>query len=335
MRLTDMANAKTTQPLPDIPEFRPAGKKENPVKIFLLFIVFFSASYFLFAATRTSRKTSMPPSLSPVIKSGSPVKTQPSSSAASGALPEISEETLIQQIGDTTLSKLVAEHAAVSPADHNLAAFFGPDENWSRYGLYLYDIAAGKAKPIYEVQESITGRGGYYMDNSALEFSPSGAYVSMNRTGINFPSFIVADIEGNILKNSGKFEDMGHPTWVKGNELLYLKTDTIYVFDAVKKTSVPTDLPKHIFHLRANPEGTRVAAYAQTANKLDCESFDLHIYSYPEGVELKTESNTQIGAKWITNDSLEFKKVTGCTKNAEESMFPYSPETEEQTLVIQ
>lgn len=329
-----MTNPLTPTSIPT-PSSGTNRKKRNELAVFLLFIVCFSASYLLFFATKTSREKSPAPTPTPVVRSDAAPTAQATSSGGSVQEQALGEDALIERIGANTDPKMIAEQADISPTDNSLAAFFGHDGNWKVFGLYLVDLRTYVVEPLYEVREDITGRGGYYMDNSALEFSPSGKYLYMNRTGINFPSFIVADTERNILKMSEKFEDMGHPTWVSGNELLYIKTDTVYVFDTAKKTSVPAKLPKHIFHLRANPDGTRVAAYTQTANKLGCESFDLHIYSYPEGAELKTEQNTQIGAEWIDDDSLQIKKVTGCTKNAEESMFPYSPETEERTLTIQ
>lgn len=249
----------------------------------------------------------------------------------------LDREGLIKKIEENTSPKMIAEKADISPSDKSLAAFFGHDDAWKMFGLFLVDLKTFTAKSVYAVNESITGRGAYFMDNSALEFSPSGEALYMNRTGINFPAFLVADKSGKLLINSrdGLKTIIGHATWVGPQQLLYLEQDAVFLYDTGKKSSSPTKLPQKIFHLSANPRGTRVAAFAEAKNRLDCESFDLHVYSYPEGTEVAVEPNTLIRAEWKNDTAVGFEKVTGCTKNGEESMFPYSPETAGKTLEVQ
>lgn len=227
-------------------------------------------------------------------------------------------------------SGIEVEKIDISPSDSKLTAFLGHDKDWSRFGIYLYDSSSQSTKIIFEVKESTTGRGGYYLDNSALEFSPSGEAFFVNRTGINIPQFFIVDKNGNILYKGEK--DLGHGTWTGGQKLLFITTvaEKPFIFDIATNQKSVSTLPNNIFHLKTNKSGNKIIAFSLPKSALKCESFDLLIYLYPDGSLLKIIPNTSLLTEWLDNNSYRYEAVTDCKKNPEEAMFEYSPITVEK-----
>lgn len=272
----------------------------------------------------TSDKAGVPTStiVSPVISTTiQPLVTDPVSK-------NIDKDKIKTEIESSTSPKMLVELLDVSPVDHSLIVYLGHNENWDKFGVYFYDQLTKKSTVVYEVTESIGGRGGYYMDNTALEFSPTGEAFYVNRTGINFPSLLIVSSKGNILYKGDK--DIGHPTWVTGQKVVYLAEGKSkpQVFDINTKKSEESQLPDKIFHLGANGSGSVVLAFSLPKDKMLCDTFDLHLLSYPNGSELKLVQNTTLVAKWINDSSIDYEKVTECKKNTGESMSEYSPITE-------
>lgn len=244
-------------------------------------------------------------------------------------------EQIKADIESTSSPKVVIEALDISPTDNITVAYLGHNEAWNKFGIYLYDSVTKKTKAVYEVSESIGGRGGYYMDLTALAFSPDGSAFFVNRTGINFPSFVIALADGTILLKSENDSSVGHATWVGTKKLVYLDKDKTYEYNTATKTSVLTKLPIEIFHLRANGSGTKIYAFSTPMQKLQCESFDMHVYSYPEATELKNIPNTSLEAEWTGETSIGFEQITGCEKGPPESMMEYVPVISKQEVVLE
>lgn len=242
------------------------------------------------------------------------------------------DKTVIQsEIIDTVDPKMTIELIDISPIDNALVAYLAHNEPWNKEGVYFFNRGTKKSTPIYEKNEEIVGRGGYDMDNEALEFSPSGEAFFVNRTGINFPPFFIINAKGEILYQSDI--DIGHATWVSGQKLVYLSSsEKPQLYDINAHQSEISQLPDKIFHLKANGSGTKILAYSLSKNQLQCASYDLHIYSYPSGAELKFISNTTLGGQWSDDHVVTYQKVIGCKKNIGEAMFEYSPATESQKI---
>lgn len=215
------------------------------------------------------------------------------------------------------------ELIAISPSDHALVAYTDYGKNWSDYGIYLYDRKTKNSKKLWFFNNPLIGRGAYYMDNLNMEFSPTGEAFFLNKTGTNLPAFFIFDSEGNLFYQS---RDLGHATWVNGQELLFLSAQSKQpmVFDIKSKNIYPSNLPGGLFHLKANKAGNAVMAFSLPKNALDCNSFDLFIYTFPEGIQVKSISNVSLDASWKTRNSFTYNKVEGCYESAPPSMVPYS-----------
>lgn len=214
------------------------------------------------------------------------------------------------------------------------SAFFGHSTDWKKYGLYLYDFGGKKITPVYELNESLIGRGGTYTDSVDVQFSENGQNFFANKTGTNFPSFIVSDNTGKILYKSS---DLGNATWISSDKILYIKAldKNPEVFDMVTKKSSSTNFPKGIFHLMANKSGTYVAAYSVAKKTLQCPSFDLEVFSNPAGNLVKEELNVDLTAYWVDDYRIAIDKVIDCKKNSGESMSEYSPVSERREIIVQ
>lgn len=248
---------------------------------------------------------------------------------------KLDKDKIKNEIETSTNPKMIVEALDISPTDTSLVGYLGHNDQWNKFGIYFFNTKTAGSSIVFESTENITGRGGHYMDNTALEFSPSGEAFFVNRTGINFPSFFIINSKGNILYKSNK--DVGHATWVSGQKLIYLGDGSTkpQVYDITTNKSDITQLPDNIFHLKANSTGTKIAAFSITKNPLQCESFYLHIYNYPEGTEIKSIPNTSLTVSWIDENVISYEKITSCKKNTGESMFEFSPVIEKQQIFTQ
>ncbi len=237
------------------------------------------------------------------------------------------------EIENSTNPKITVEVLDFSPVDNSIVAYLGHDETWNKFGIYFFNSKTKSSTTVYETQK-IVGRGGFYMDNVALEFSPSGEAFFVNRTGINFPSFFIINSKGNILYKSDK--DLGHATWVSGQKLIYLTSNNTkpQIYNISTNMSEITQLPDNIFHLKANNSGAIILAFSLPKIQMQCESFDLNTFNYPDGTEIKSILNTTLVAQWSNQNSITYEKITGCKKNTGESMSEYSPIIEDQQVYV-
>lgn len=309
----------------------------------LLLILFVGVGAFYLGKRSSQIKTSTQDStvLSPTPAIVTPSVSMTNTPSITGVVtPKTDKDKVKNDIETSTNPKMTVEALDISPVNTTLVAYLGHSEKWDKFGVYFFNVTTGVSIAVYEVTESIVGRGGSYMDMTTLEFSPSGEAFFVNRTGINFPTFFVVDNKGSILykgkSDSEGSADLGHATWVNGHQLIYLRHTVTepQIFDITTKAVGTTQLPKNIFRLKANNNGTKVVAFSAPQTALQCESFDLHVYSYPAGSELKSVSNTNLEASWTNTSTVQYRKVTGCKKNTGESMFEYSPTTEEQQIAI-
>lgn len=237
-------------------------------------------------------------------------------------------EKLKNQIETMTNPKMIVEALDISPVESSLVVFLGHNDSWNKFGIYIFDSQTNEYTSIYETTENITGRGGYYKDNTALEFSPTGEAFFVNRTGTNFPSFFIIDSKGKILYKSES--DIGNSTWVNGQELVYISEEQILVYSIINQKSEVTKLPIDVFRLDANKTGTQIISFSLPKNELQCQSFDMHIYSYPSGTEIKSIPNTTLRANWTGNNNITYEKVTSCNESQNE-LSGYVPVTENRT----
>ena len=246
----------------------------------------------------------------------------------------VDKDKIKTEIESSTSPKMLVELLDVSPVDHSLIVYLGHNENWDKFGVYFYNSTTKKSTSIYELTGYLGGRGGYYLDNTDLEFSPSGEAFFVNRTGISFPSFLIISADGNLVYKNDKA--IGNATWVSGQKVLYLEdgNSNPQVFNIVSKKSEVSQLPKNIFHLKANSSGSIVLAFSLPKDKLLCDTFDLRLISYPNGSELKLVQNTTLVAKWSNDKSIDYEKVIECKKNTGESMTEYSPVTEKAQVLV-
>lgn len=220
-----------------------------------------------------------------------------------------------------------------SPVNKNIFAYAGSSKDYSTYGIYLYNNTSGQSTTLWKVVKSLTGRGGFYKDNLDLQFAPDGKSLFFNKTGTNLPSLIVLKTDGTIIYQSDS--DLGHPTWLNSNNLMFLKSDTAapFIIDTNTKQTNTTNLPSNIYGLRSNPSGSRVLAYVSNSQLVDgCPTMDLLVFSYPEGTKITTIKNAlksisatswdqSLNAYWVSNDTLAYRIITGC-KN--QDMYPSS-----------
>lgn len=330
-----------TPPQTSVPE-KPATKpRSNAVLIFIgIFVLIIVAfvSFYLGQQTKSPNQALKPTSIPTAIPTISKIKpTRESATATPIPSPTATQEqidlaAIAEEISAATDPKLEVEIADVSPVDSNSVAYIGHDEKWAQYGIYLFDRETKTNKAVVENTESISGRGGTYLDNVNIKFSPDGKTFFANRTGINFPSFVIATSEAVLYKSD---KNLGHAAWINSQKLVYITdTDTApSEYTVSTKASKITSLPKGIFHLHANTTGTRIAALTLPKKDLQCETFDLKILDYPRGQILKTLANVTINIEQEKN-LISYEKVTGCKKNEEEAMFPYSPITQKMQIDI-
>lgn len=222
-----------------------------------------------------------------------------------------------------------------SPTE-SLIAYMG-EEGYTE-GIYLFNTVTKNLTVVYEltIAGGDTGRGGYYMDNRALNFSPTGKAFFVNVSGrTHFPSFFIIRTADGYILHSGN--DLGHATWISGNEVVFRSAVSRqpHVYDIRTLTSKPTMLPDGIFHLRANKDGRKVMAFSSSEDqKCPDDNFNLHVYSYPNGIELFSEFNVTLTAAWLDENNITFNKIKDCKKDAD-SVSGYSPVTEEKQITIQ
>lgn len=315
-------------------------KKLSPtifILIIMLVMVMIGAGAFYYGQQSIKTKTAsdkvvIPTPTLPMVPPAISTTAQPT--VTNPVSKNVDKDKIKTEIESSTSPKMLVELLDVSPVDASLIVYLGHNENWDKFGVYFYDQITKKSTVVYEVTESIGGRGGYYMDNTALEFSPTGEAFFVNRTGINFPSLLIVSSKGSILYKGDK--DVGHPTWVSGQKVVYLAEGKSkpQVFDINTKKSAESQLPENIFHLKANSSGSVVLAFSLPKDKLLCDTFDLYLLSYPNGNELKLVQNTTLVAKWSDDKNIDYEKVTECKKNTGESMSEYSPITEKAQVSI-
>lgn len=314
----------------------PQPPQRSYTTVFIVILLLLSAtiaSVYLYMRTSHKKNNEDLSSITPTKIENSPTQILATVSP-SKAVEKVDLETIKTEIKNNTNPPMIAELIDISP-DNSQIAYLGHDEKWTKYGVYMYSRSDKQIKTIYEANEDISGRGGIFNDNADLKYSPSGEAFYVNKTGINFPSLFIVNNKGDILYKADKA--WGHPTWLSGTKLIFLgETNTKpLAYDITTKSTSETSLPENIFHLKANPSGTRIVAYTVANSQFKCETFDLHIYAYPEGTELKMIPNTELmNNGWITSNTFSFQKVVDCKKNEGEAMFPYSAVSEEQTITV-
>ena len=232
-------------------------------------------------------------------------------------------------------TQLQIEALDISTSGDDEVAFIGHPESWEKYGVYLYNRTSNTLKPVYEELHSISGRGGAFGDSVTVKYSPNGTAFFANKSGINFPSFVVATKEGIVLLKSN---DIGSATWISDRNLLYMavggKTN---IFHTTDKTISQTALPNNLFYMEANETSSKIIAfisnYDATREFSECSSSDLVIYSFPEGKLLKKVTGVNATyTMWKNDKSITYKKITSCKKIEAETMGPpYIPVSEERT----
>lgn len=309
-------------------------RSKFPLIIGVLFFLFLAIGAAFFLGQRYGQignlsQGNVVPSFTPTIE---PI---PSTIPTNVAVIKTNKEGIKNEIESFSNPKMMVEALDVSPVDSSIIAYLGHNEQWNKFGVYFYDSSTKQSKTIYETTQDLGGRGGYYLDKVALEFSPSGEAFYVNRTGLNFPVLFIISSDGKILYKSAG--DVGHATWLTGQKLLHIinANEKPKIYDVGTNGFSTSALPEKIFHFKANHSGTRILALSLPKNGLQCESFDLHIYSYPESIDLKTVPNVDLKPNWVDNNTVSYQKVTGCKKNEEEAMFEFSALTETQQVVIQ
>ena len=223
----------------------------------------------------------------------------------------------------------------VSPVNNNAVAFTA-NENWSNYGIFIFDRTKNESSRAWYYDSFISGRGGYYADNLDLKFSPGGKAFYLNKTGTNLPSMFIISLAGKMIYESDK--DGGHPTWLNDNELLFLSADyknPVVITVDEGKIEI-SNLPNNIMHLKANNSGSFVLAYYRPSqdNVSTCNEYEMAIFNYPEGqLKVKVDNVTLESAKWIDSLTVSYKILENCIDD--DFGYPYPTTSPEKTIKIE
>ncbi|MBI2597220.1 hypothetical protein HYW41_03625 [Candidatus Daviesbacteria bacterium] len=212
---------------------------------------------------------------------------------------------------DNTINEV--ELLTISPINQNVIAFSASYDR-DNYGVYTYKRDEKEIQKIWFLNKALGGRGGYYLDNWDMEFSPSGEAFYINKTGTFVPSFMVFKVTGEKILESQK--DLGHAAWIGDNALLFITTLDVppSILDVTTKAIISSALPKGIFHLKTNSAKDAIMAYSVPAEGSECESMTFHIYTLTGEQKLFINHVLVRSAKWLSNKTFGYQKVTGCNK---------------------